>query len=398
MNKRALLAAIATTTLTMTALLIAAPAEAAGEEGCSITDILPERAVIGVGGKRVPFDVPTDCPDEDVKFAVRGELVGTSAHVAWFAACNYDMDEGPSEYDCENDGSGIINPVGGRTQGVDYIEGNDIAGENNIYAYAFVDANHNGKDDDEPSCDIEECYGNPTDRDQDAGVIELLRQTRWAGTFNASPEPRRKGQTLNLSALLWTANWNTGEWDNRTASVKIQFRGVGEKTYRSVKSATARRGELRFATKAVRSGYWRVWYPGNDQIAGSYSNADYVKVNPAKRSADTLVTPTAKPTIRPTTPAPVPTTPAPTTTTAEPTSPPTAPQTTTAAPVDPTTSAPAARSYDNCDALHADYAHGVRRADGHDSGVADSLIPVQPTVYAANTRLDRDNDGVACEA
>lgn len=285
MNKRALLAAMATTTLTMTALLIAGPAEAADDEGCSITDILPEQAVIGVNGKRVPFDVQTDCPDEDIKFAVRGEPMGTSPHVAWFAACNYDMDPGPAVYDCEHDGSGIINPVGGRDQGYDHIEGNDIAGENTVYAYVFVDANHNGTDDDQPACEDgdEDCYGNPSDRDQDTGVIELLRQTRWGGTFNAAPEPRRKGQTLNLSARLWTADWNTGSWADKTASVKIQFKGSGESTFRTVKSTTAKTGMLDYATKAVRSGYWRAWYPGNDQIAAAVSNADYVKVNPAKK-------------------------------------------------------------------------------------------------------------------
>lgn len=405
MNKRALLAALAAGTLSMTALLMASPADA-DEDGCTITDILPEQAVIGISGKRVQFAVPTDCDNKDIKFAVRGDLVSTSPHVAWFAACNYDIDSGPEIYDCEHDGSGVINPIGGRTQGYTDIAGNDIAGENNIYAYAFVDANHNNKDDDEPACDIEDCEGNPKDRDQDTGVIELLRGTQWRRTFNAGPEPRRKGQNLRLTATLWTADWNSGQWRTPTATVKIQFKGVGESSYRSVKTVTAKHGDLDFTTKAVRSGYWRVWYPGTDEIAGVVSNSDYVKVNPAKKTATIpTATPSVKPTVKPTTkPTSVPTTTTkppstttnpPSTTTDDPTTDPDDP---TTEPVVLPTSAGPAQGYDNCTAMHVDYTHGVRQAGGHDSAVSDSLIPVLPAVYAANTSLDRDKDGVACEA
>lgn len=361
MRPRSLLAVLAASTLMGTTLLLASPAQAEDGDGCTITDILPETAVIGVAGKRVPFEVHTDCDDQDVKFAVEGQSVGTSAHVAWFAACNYTMDEGPAIYDCDHDGSGVINPIGGRYSGFDYIEGNAIAGENTIYAYAFVDANHNGLDDDEPDCDIEECDGDPTDRDQDAGVITLLRKTVWAGTFNAGPEPRRKGQSLNLSGLLYTANWNTGSWDNSTATVKIQFRAPGGQ-YRTVKTVTAWDGQFDIPVKAVRSGYWRASYPGSDTVAASHSNSDYVKVNPARKA--TTVPDSTGEQIKKKKP----------------------------------------KKYANCDAMHADYEHGIRKKGAHDvvrgatDPVPDSMIPVRTKLYKANATKDRDKDGVACEA
>ncbi len=72
------------------------------------------------------------------------------------------------------------------------------------------------------------------------------------------------------------------------------------------------------------------------------------------------------------------------------------------APLAATTPADAARSYQNCDALHGDYPHGVARAGARDR-VRGSTRPVtnfkvNTRVYRANTRLDRDKDGVACES
>jgi Excalibur calcium-binding domain len=44
----------------------------------------------------------------------------------------------------------------------------------------------------------------------------------------------------------------------------------------------------------------------------------------------------------------------------------------------------AAKRYKNCKALNRDYPNGVSRKSN-------------PAVYKANTHLDRDNDGRACE-
>ncbi|GAB6903658.1 excalibur calcium-binding domain-containing protein [Kineosporia succinea] len=60
--------------------------------------------------------------------------------------------------------------------------------------------------------------------------------------------------------------------------------------------------------------------------------------------------------------------------------------------------------YKNCTALHKDYQHGIRKKGGKDvvkgksKPVPSSLIPIRTALYKVNTKLDRDKDGVACEA
>jgi hypothetical protein len=63
--------------------------------------------------------------------------------------------------------------------------------------------------------------------------------------------------------------------------------------------------------------------------------------------------------------------------------------------------APRATSYRNCTALNQVYPHGVGRSGAHDK-VRGSTTPVSnftrnTAVYNANTKSDRDKDGVACE-
>lgn len=60
--------------------------------------------------------------------------------------------------------------------------------------------------------------------------------------------------------------------------------------------------------------------------------------------------------------------------------------------------------YKNCTAAHKDYPHGFRKKGAKDKvrgdsdPVATKLLPVRTKLYKANTKLDRDKDGVACEA
>lgn len=62
------------------------------------------------------------------------------------------------------------------------------------------------------------------------------------------------------------------------------------------------------------------------------------------------------------------------------------------------------KKYKNCTALHKDFEHGIRKRGAKDKVRGDSdpvparLIPVKRKLYKANTKLDRDKDGVACEA
>lgn len=60
--------------------------------------------------------------------------------------------------------------------------------------------------------------------------------------------------------------------------------------------------------------------------------------------------------------------------------------------------------YKNCTKAHADYPHGFRKKGAVDQVTGDakpvptSKIPVRTALYKANKKLDRDKDGVACEA
>jgi hypothetical protein len=270
MIRRSIMAGLATAALASTTLALAGPAHAtAGSAPCTITDVLPHQVVIGTAGERVQFGVRTTCDDQDIKFSVRGALIGTSAHTFWFAACNYDYFQGPTNFDCTHGGSGVINPIGGTYRGYDFIPGNDLTGPNPIYASAFVDANHNNKDDDGSHLDAL------------ASTITLLRKTQFGDTFDASPERVRKGKPINVSATLSTADWNTGTWAGVDATVKIQFKAAGKRKYRTVKTVTAPAGQLDTSVTATRSGYWRAYYPGSDATSISFSDHEYVRVSPA---------------------------------------------------------------------------------------------------------------------
>jgi hypothetical protein len=58
------------------------------------------------------------------------------------------------------------------------------------------------------------------------------------------------------------------------------------------------------------------------------------------------------------------------------------------------------RHFANCTAMHLVYRGGVARVGAHDkraSGHATYRPYINTRLYNANSRLDRDHDGVACE-
>jgi hypothetical protein len=66
-----------------------------------------------------------------------------------------------------------------------------------------------------------------------------------------------------------------------------------------------------------------------------------------------------------------------------------------------TTDAATARKFKNCTALHKVYPHGVAKSGARDhvsSGKPVTNFKVSTALYNANKGLDRDKDGVACEA
>jgi hypothetical protein len=58
-----------------------------------------------------------------------------------------------------------------------------------------------------------------------------------------------------------------------------------------------------------------------------------------------------------------------------------------------------AKTYKNCTALQRDYPHGVGLPDAHDktSGTPVTNFKRSKPLYRANTKSDRDKDGIACE-
>lgn len=59
-----------------------------------------------------------------------------------------------------------------------------------------------------------------------------------------------------------------------------------------------------------------------------------------------------------------------------------------------------ATRYKNCTALNKVYAHGVGKKGARDRTSGSRPVTnfrVNTTVYRANTHLDRDKDGIACE-
>jgi Spy/CpxP family protein refolding chaperone len=59
-----------------------------------------------------------------------------------------------------------------------------------------------------------------------------------------------------------------------------------------------------------------------------------------------------------------------------------------------------AKHFQNCDAMHKVYPHGVGKpgAKDHTSGTPVTTFKRSIPLYNANTASDRDKDGIACEA
>ena len=173
------------------------------------------------------------------------------------------------------------------------------------------------------------------------------RHATWRA-LNASPEPVVKGKSITIKGRL------LAEGQPLKATVRVQFRPSGAKTYATIKtSATRSDGWLSTTVVASRSGAWRAVYSGSVTISPATSATDTVSVIP----------------------------------------PPAAP-----------------KSYPTCAKLNKAYPHGVGRtgARDHTSGRPVTNFTVRTTVYKLNNGphragsktdydLDRDNDGIACE-
>jgi hypothetical protein len=108
------------------------------------------------------------------------------------------------------------------------------------------------------------------------------RRTAWQdSSFNASPEPVKKGAAISIKARLLIANWASGHYDAYASrTVAIQFR-TPNGTYATVKTAkTASNGWLTTTVPAKQTGVWRVNYGGNSYAGNAVAVVDAVTVSP----------------------------------------------------------------------------------------------------------------------
>jgi hypothetical protein len=116
------------------------------------------------------------------------------------------------------------------------------------------------------------------------GTFNLKRYSTWGNTFNASPEPVKKGSTINFYGELLRANWDQGKYYGYgNGYTHLDFRPAGDPTWRTVKTfrtSSSYVGHItNLTTVATVSGFWRVYYTGNDYGSPAYSTTDYVGVS-----------------------------------------------------------------------------------------------------------------------
>jgi hypothetical protein len=110
--------------------------------------------------------------------------------------------------------------------------------------------------------------------------FHLLRNTTWQRrTFNAGPEPVKKGARLSIKGRLLVADWTNHKYvPYARRTIAVQFR-TGTGRYTTVGYAkTDTAGWVRTTVPAKATGYWRVSYGGDRVASPSVSIGDGVKV------------------------------------------------------------------------------------------------------------------------
>ena len=112
-------------------------------------------------------------------------------------------------------------------------------------------------------------YDGDYNSDEFLGTFTLKRYDTWGSTFNASPEPVKKGATIRFSGELLRANWDQGKYYGYGNGYShLDFRPAGNPTFTTVKtfrtSSTSPGYISGLSAKATVSGFWRVYYTGNE--------------------------------------------------------------------------------------------------------------------------------------
>jgi hypothetical protein len=114
-----------------------------------------------------------------------------------------------------------------------------------------------------------------------ANGFSLKRRSVWStNSFNASPEPVRKGQNISIKARLLIADWDNDRWVGYGGrSISVQFR-TPTGSYTTVKTVTTKAdGWVSTTVPAKQTGVWRVVYGGNSLASNAIAVGDSVQVN-----------------------------------------------------------------------------------------------------------------------
>jgi hypothetical protein len=114
-----------------------------------------------------------------------------------------------------------------------------------------------------------------------ADGFSLKRRTTWqAKSFNASPEPVRKGAKISIAGRLLLADWSKDAYvPYKGRKVAVQFR-TPSGAYKTMKAAlTDANGWVRTTVPATATGVWRLWYGGNTVAGPAVTVGDSVQVN-----------------------------------------------------------------------------------------------------------------------
>jgi hypothetical protein len=111
-------------------------------------------------------------------------------------------------------------------------------------------------------------------------AFSMLHRTTWqSGTFNAGPEPAKRGSAITVTGRLLVANWTEERYVGYAGrSVALEFR-TPTGTYQVAKRVTTdRNGWVRTTVPANTTGLWRLRYGGNAIAAPSVVLGDAVEV------------------------------------------------------------------------------------------------------------------------
>ena len=113
--------------------------------------------------------------------------------------------------------------------------------------------------------------------------LTVQRRATFGSSFNASPEPVKKGKKISIKGTLARINWNgakTLKYAGFSGKTKVQFKADGTSTYKTVKTVTASsKGKVATTVKASKSGRWRLVFAGFSTTSSATSASDAVKVN-----------------------------------------------------------------------------------------------------------------------